>query len=362
MRKIIAICLGAGLILGAGPLVVRATEPAPQPPAGRVLILRNERTLTGDIEQVGEQFRVKRLVGETWVPAEGVLRLCASLEEAHGFLQTRANLQDPDERLRLAEWCRQHGLYEQAVGELKAAAQLRPNDRRIRRLMVLLEQARAHHLTPKPVPPPERPLPRVDVTAESLGLFASKVQPILMNACLRCHTAGRGGPFQLTRVSGPGMGNRLSLEQNLAAVLAEVDMRQPLASRLLTKALSVHAHGMAQAPLKGRQAPAYQMLERWVNLTLESNPQLREQAVASTPGLPLSPPPTSAGHWSEERSSAQPTPPPPPPAAPGRDKVAPKEQPPAGSGPATPDNDPVGPDGFNREFHPERMRATRPKK
>src|SRR5262249_45351164 len=103
MRNIIAISLIAGAILGVQPAGVRAREPVNQPPRkGRVLILENERTLTGDIEQVGEQFRVKRLVGETWVPGERVLRLCASLEDAHRFLQGRANLADPDERLRLA--------------------------------------------------------------------------------------------------------------------------------------------------------------------------------------------------------------------------------------------------------------------
>ena len=64
----------------------------------------------------------------------------------------------------------------------------------------------------------------MDVTAESLGLFASRVQPILMNACANCHTAGRGGSFQLTRTYNSSLSNRRALDQNLAVALAE---RQP---------------------------------------------------------------------------------------------------------------------------------------
>jgi hypothetical protein len=349
MRKIIAICLGAGLILGAGPVTVRGAEPAAKPVTGRVLILENEHTLTGDVEQVGEQYRVKRLVGETWVPAERVLRVCASLQDAHRFLQGRANLGDADERLRLADWCRQHGLLDQARAELEAAARLRPDNARIRRLLAAVEQARGRERTTPAATAQSKPLPPVDVTAESLGMFASRVQPILMNACLRCHTSERGGSFHLTRVSGPGLENRRSLEQNLAVVLAELNPHQPQASRLLTKAVSVHGPGMAQAPLRGRNAPPYRTLEKWVQMTLESNPQLREQAVASSP---TNPPLPTRSHWGEERDSARTS----PPAVVAQ--AAPKTPPavaPQATAPTKPaSNDPVDPDSFNREFHPER--------
>jgi hypothetical protein len=361
MRKIIAICLGAGMVLAAGPLSVRAVSPDAKPLRGRVLILENERTLTGDVEQVGEQFRVKRLVGETWVPAERVLRVCASLEEAYRFLQGRANLHDPDERLRLADWCRQHGLIEQAHAELTAAERYRPGDGRIRRQLAALEQARTREPARSAPLPPGKPVPAVDVTAESLGMFASKVQPILMNACLRCHTAERGGQFHLTRVSSPGLGNRRSLEQNLAAVLAEVNTHRPLASRLLGKAVSVHGTGMTQAPLRSRTAPAYRTLEAWVQMTLDSNPHLRDQAVASTPFIP--PLPTTS-HWGEEREAPAAAPPVVPDATPKQQQVSAAPAPPAQNAetapvaPARPaSNDPVDPEGFNREFHPNRKKT-----
>src|SRR5262245_55617209 len=106
------------LVLTAG----RASADTPPPATGKVLLLDNERTLEGDIGRIGTQYRVKPSVGVTWVPAEKVLHLCASQEEAHAFLARRANLDDPDERLRLARWCHLHGLRDQALAEVRAAA------------------------------------------------------------------------------------------------------------------------------------------------------------------------------------------------------------------------------------------------
>jgi hypothetical protein len=313
-----------------------------------VLVLENERTLTGDIERVGEQYRVKRLVGETWVPADNALRLCASLEEAHTYLQGRANLADPDERLRLAEWCRQHGLREQAREEAKAAAALRPNDERIHRLLTHLEHGKVR-ATPSGPPPAEKSLPRVEVTAESLGLYASKVQPILMNACASCHTAGRGGNFQLTRIYGSGSASRRSLEQNLAATLAQVDARQPGLSKLLLKAVSIHGPGMAQAPLKGRSAPAYRTLERWVTETLAANPQLAQTLPPADLSAGGSVPATRAvGEWGTEQRPGEKAP---PPVAP---KPAEAAKAPPSAAPKAEGKDPVDPDGFNQTFHPGR--------
>ncbi len=58
-------------------LAARAADPVPA--TGHVLLLDNEGTLEGDVERVGEQYRVRRPHGETWVPAEKALGLCASL-------------------------------------------------------------------------------------------------------------------------------------------------------------------------------------------------------------------------------------------------------------------------------------------
>src|SRR5438067_639104 len=53
------------LILAAG-MAVRAADPVP---AGRVIILDNERTLEGEIEREGDQYHIRRGGAETWLPA-----------------------------------------------------------------------------------------------------------------------------------------------------------------------------------------------------------------------------------------------------------------------------------------------------
>jgi hypothetical protein len=361
MRKNFIIFAGAGGFLVAVLLSVRAAEPPrslpgepvsvssataePEKPAetGKVLVLENERTLTGDIERIGDKYRIKRLTGETVIPASQALKLCASLEEALLFLESRTNLNDVDERLRLADWCRQHGLIDLALEEARAASTLQPNNGRANRLVKFLQEARSKGAAPPKPPVPERTLPRVDVTEESLALFSSRVQPILLNACANCHTAGRGGSFQLIRAYGASYGNRRSLEQNLAVALSCVNPRDPQLSRLLTKAVSLHARDMTNAPLRGRQTPAYRTLERWVMETLTNNPQLRENlpqanvSASAAPVLTMPPTPvTSHGNWGEERMPAV-------------------SKGPAPVQPAPPPSyDPVDPEGFNRQFHPEK--------
>jgi hypothetical protein len=325
---------------------------------GKVIVLDNENTLTGDIERVDDEYRIKRLIGETRVPAVKVLRLCASLEEAYAFLQSRANLNDPDERLRLADWCRQHGLTAQALAEAEAAIALRPRDGRAQRLAAYLREMKSRPpVTAAPLP--EKKLPPIDVTAESLSVFAARVQPILMNACANCHTAGRGGNFQLIRAYGSGMGDRRSLEQNLAVVLSQVNMREPALSRLLTKSVSLHGLGMTAAPLRGRQAPAYLTLERWVMDTLANNPQIRVNPPTAEPSSTATasatvPPPAvrQASQWGDDRPGTK-TPPDKTPAP-----LVPPPLPASADTGATPPqakgSDPVDPEDFNRHFHPDR--------
>ncbi len=361
MKTIIVLALSAGVILGVAESSAFAAGPT-----GRVLVLDNERTLTGDIELVGDQYRIKRLIGETFVPASKVLKLCASLEEAYQYLRSRANLNDADERLRLSDWCRQHHLRERAWEEAEAALKLRPRDEKLRRLATHLRETRTLSPTPSSTPSVavrESSGPRAEVTAESLGMFASKIQPILMNACVSCHNPSRESAFQLTRVSGPGMANRKSMEANLAATLAQLNGRDPAASKLLTKAISIHGPGMAQAPLKGRDAAAFRTLESWVVRTIATNAHLREEVQASV--LPHnSTGPVSFGQDREPLPTALPLAPPSSTAAPvatASSATAVRQSPSASTSgkpeakpmPLPVSEDPVDPAAFNREFHPK---------
>src|SRR5438477_8540370 len=120
------------LLLGALAFAVPALRPvcadelATPGKSGQILILDNDRTLEGDIDRQKDQYRIRRAVGELWIPAENVVRLCKSKEEAYDFLRSRANLRDPDEHLRLAQWCQARGLKNQAIVEVKEVVALAP--------------------------------------------------------------------------------------------------------------------------------------------------------------------------------------------------------------------------------------------
>jgi hypothetical protein len=309
-----------------------------------VLLLQNERALEGDIERVGDQYRARRTAGETWVPAGQALGLCRTMAEAYERVRARANLGDADERLRLANWCRQYGLRAEALAEVRAAVRLRPNHEPSRRLLSNLERSAWERPRPAAAPPPHEPEPpalaEVDLTADALGLFSTRVQPILMNACANCHATGRGGAFRLTRAYGVGTADRKTMRQNLAAVIGQVNARQPQASPLLTKSVSVHGT-MAQAPLRNRQAPAYRTLEEWVGRTLADNPQLQERLgpPPAALALPKPPGPPAKAEARGEELPPQPLPAPAPPAP--------------GFGPPPPEPpDPFDPAAFNRQMHP----------
>src|SRR5262245_38883803 len=166
-----------GLVVGG---TVRAAGPD-KPESGKVLILDNDRTLEGDIEKVGDQYRVRRALGITWVPADRVAGLCATKEKALAFLRHRTNLNDPDERLRLARWCHLQGLRDEALVEIRAAVELRPDHAESKRLLQYLEQSARYAeeaaKTPAASAPPARvESPAIELSAEAMGLFASRVQ------------------------------------------------------------------------------------------------------------------------------------------------------------------------------------------
>ncbi|NBY00784.1 MAG: hypothetical protein EBQ87_02205 [Planctomycetes bacterium] len=252
-----------------------AEEPAPATakPAikGKVLLLENERVLEGDIELVGDRYKIKRTIGETWLPTNNVVRLCPSMDDAYLFLRSRTNLEDADERLKLVSWCVRYGLKERAVEEATAAVELRPEHspsiRLLTHLKASIDQDQLRKEINTTVVAEEVPivLP-IEVANDSLSVFATRIQPILMNTCATCHSTGKGGNFKLQRVYGLAKPNQKNLQQNLAAVLSQVNLQQPDNSPFLGKALTLHG-GANKAPIKGRETEAYKLLEDWVRMT-----------------------------------------------------------------------------------------------
>jgi len=275
MRKNLRLlaCVVALLALTGTGVIAQAPEQR-----GKVAILDNDRIIEGDIERVGDQYRVRRPVGETWLAAAKVRRLCATMVDALDYIRSQANLNDPDERLRLARWCLGQDLRAEALAELEAAADMRPSHAETQRMLRGLQRTVVSEPAPAapekeetPEAPPE-PVAALPYNPAALGMFVNKVQPILMNACACCHANNKGGAFTLQRGYTNGKpANRKTTQHNLMAVLAQVNRHRPGDSPLLAKALMLHG-GADHPPLQGPAAPAFRTLSDWVYFAMTNVP------------------------------------------------------------------------------------------
>jgi hypothetical protein len=356
------------LALAATPWALSQTSDAmPSKTKGHVILLENERTVQGQIELEGNQYRVRREVGETMMPAAHVIFLADDLEEAYAFLRSRANLRDADERLRLARWCHLHGLKKQALDEATAAVELRPKNAEAQRLFQSMQRSAgtAPSAPAAPINKETSDPAAIEVSAESLGQFISKVQPILMNTCTSCHVADHAGTFKLTRAQEGGVVNRRATQRNLNAVLAHINREHWETSAFLVKAVSMHGQA-SQPPLKSRQSPAFKSLEDWVRAAMADNPQFAQgnspfvlAAAVSDPKATARTEPTKPGSAAPEKSSATPGASTETLVTNGPAPVVPNSTKPASPGntkPAKPSEpvDPFDPIIFNRQMHPER--------
>jgi hypothetical protein len=291
MKPIIPVLVVSALGAGVG-WSLFAQEPA-APPAprvtGKVLILKNERAFEGNIERVGDDYRVRRGAGEIVVAASQALRLCADWDDALNFMRSRANLDDPDERVRLAKWCLGNHQIARAMAEAKIAMTMRPKHRETCTLMKVLEATPTTKTSRPASEPAAVPVPHIDLSFESVTAFNQRIQPILMNTCVSCHSGSYTGKFRLYRLYEGG--ERVARQRNLAAVLSYVSLDKPAASPLLV--MAVCAHGDAKTPpIASRQAHAFMTLCTWIDQTIADNPHLRERGTAPLTALPRSQPKT----------------------------------------------------------------------
>src|SRR5262249_22106848 len=158
-------------------------------------------------------------------------------------------------------WCHNNGLAKEAVAEAKAAVELRPTHVIAKRMLKYYEQRAAEPSAPPSsarAPEPAALPESIDCSPEALAHFCTRVQPVLMNACVHCH--GATAKFRLERFQSATPGMRSASYQNLAATLAQIDRAKPESSPLLQLALAPHGKATIP-PLRDRGTPAFQQLE-----------------------------------------------------------------------------------------------------
>src|SRR5262249_48292208 len=153
--------------------------------------------------------------------------------------------------------------------------QLRPSHAESQRLLRSLQRAAANDTSAKTKEEPEADIAApvsLPYNPDALGPFITKVQPILMNTCACCHANGKGGSFKLVRGYDEGMQtNRRATQQNLMATLAQLNGKRPHQSALLTLAVTIHGDA-DKPPLKGKNIPAFHILEEWAQLAVANTP------------------------------------------------------------------------------------------
>jgi hypothetical protein len=317
---------------------------------GKVLILQNERAFEGDIQKIGDNYRVRRGSGEIVVTPSQALRLCADWDDALAFMRSRANLDDPDERLRLAKWCLGNHQIERAMAEANVAMKMRPKHGETRNLVKLL-QATPNTSNNRPAnEATTAPVPHIDLSFESVTAFNLRIQPILMNTCVSCHAGSYHGKFRLYRQYEGG--ERIAMHRNLAAVLSFVSIDKPTASPLLV--MAVCAHGDAKTPpLPGRQSQAFLTLCSWIDQTIADNPHLRDRGTTPVATLPhttarapqsVTQPPLPGLLAAQNAPTSDGSPTPPPITLPAKAPV---------TAPSTP-RDEFDAAHFNRVYHPDK--------
>ena len=274
-------------------LLLLAVAAGPPQVGIRFLLLESRQLVEGEIEQVGDSFKVKRDGGETLIPVDRVMAICIDKAGAFRVLSEKIDPKNAEQRLKLAEWCHNNGLTKEAVAEARAAVELRPNSPIATRLMQYYEQSA---VTRKPAFQPEKPanaepaaLPEtVDCSPEALRHYCTRVQPVLMNACSGCHATT--AKFRLERVYSDTTNPRAQTFQNLAAAMAQIDRAKPSASPLLQKALTAHGSRDDSAAARSRDAGLSDTwsssLECWrraMRPRRSRRPPRRSRATASQP-------------------------------------------------------------------------------
>ena len=163
------------------------------PEAGKFLVLRNGRTMEGDIQLVDDQYRVRRNGGETLIPTNWCCVCSATPKRRTSSCAARPDLNDPDERLRSGTVVpRLRSTRGRPRKKRRSATVLRPNQRRRNNCW----NASGKCLTPAA---PNRPDPTVS-PAESRTLRSASRGRTDARGARAIHAQGAADPDERLRL------------------------------------------------------------------------------------------------------------------------------------------------------------------
>ena len=243
----------------------------------KLLVMTNGRVVSGQLTHRTGGYDVALPAGRMFIPEKQIRFQADSMDDAyHRMRGTLAEL-TPNTHLQLARWCLANNLNAYARREALDALHLDPHRTDAQRMLESLvrEQNRKLHVsTPQmtteqfqrsqleqSVAPERRSLG--GLPADRAKEFTQRIQPLMTNKCgnTRCHGAGRNS-FSLVTLRRSA--NSVSSEQNLAAILNQIDFRNPDQSPVLQATQGLH--GGNRQPLFPGQTGGRQLdvLREWV--------------------------------------------------------------------------------------------------
>jgi hypothetical protein len=324
--------------------LVLAEDPAAEPaaPSPTVLMLSNGEVFVGEIRSDDDGYVLKTKVGSIRYPRARVEQTFATLHEAYEYKKARTPDRDPDERMKLAQWCLAQKLSAEAKAELEAVLDLSPDYGPAKAMLFQLQAVRKPpeatrdaevvRASTAEATPPRVALRSLEAlreagrTAKGGGVpeilhlpppqalrryreFAQTVHPWLQKRCVGCHQNPDTAFPLVPAPTSKDRSNELILRTNLDAVLKLIDPDDPTRSELLSLVLLPHRPSN-QALLPGPNSPAYRQLAAWVQgLRPEASPPVAGGPMAR--GSESSDPPPEGFALDRVRPTPAPAPMPP---------------------------------------------------
>ena len=271
-----------------------------------LLVLNSGRVVSGQMTPRTGGYDIQLPAGRMFVGSQQVRFQARNMDDAYRRMRNSLNEHTPNTHMELAKWCLVNKMPEKARSEVLDALHLDPNRDDAQRLLEALvrkQRQTSGHTNRKVVPRGGSTSDKVTLSHPSMmperrslgGLpkslartFTQTVQPIVVNRCgnARCHGA-RQNSFAVVSIRG-GSTSRIA-EQNLAAILNQIDMTNPSQSPLLNATRAVHGNSrqlIFPGQSGGRQATA---LRQWiVDVTREISPSTQRESVGAHTGQPAS--------------------------------------------------------------------------
>jgi hypothetical protein len=304
----------------AEPLPAATQVPAPEPSSEStfaVLLLKNGRVMQGNVttDKTGENYLIELKGGPVPLPKRNVQKRCSSMKELYDYKVATVAKRDPDELMRLAQWCLENQMNPEAKTHLKEILAIYPANTRAERMIVSIDAAserttknrdadvqvtsgsmvekaprelnkgvvgRARGTMGKAINQPvifDLPAP----TAYKLATeYTQYVHPVLQMNCAGCHNQDHPGDFQLVHPATRREWTPEVVRLNMDATLRYVDRNDPLKSDIL--AYAANAHGTALKPVfHGPNDARYRTLTTWLG-RLKSPDASVDKAAFTTPG------------------------------------------------------------------------------